>query len=324
MSSLEKKLSLLRRALGEASLSRDQSEALFFCPQCKKSGKKKQKLSIRLEDGVYHCWVCELKGKSLGRLFSQYAPGLLESLKDSGFSTGSTGNLSQESVTDSNVVITAPPGFTLLGASTELLDPDIKDCIKYCYSRGLTLSDLWYYKLGTCKSGKFRRRIIFPSFDAEGSLNYYTARAIDSSATMRYINSRVPKSEVVFNEINIDWKLPLTVVEGPFDLTKTTGNATCLLGSSLSRGSALFKRVARHGTPITLALDYDALKKSHSIAKLLTQYGVEVKTVSVPSDRDVGDMTKKECMSLMRTAAQWSSDDRLRHLISSIRSGSII
>lgn len=324
MTSLEKKLSLLRRAFGEPTVSRDGKEALFFCPQCKKSGKKKKKLSIRIEDGVYHCWVCELKGKSLIHLFGQYCPSLQESLRDTSYFRGNVGRSEPESVSDVKPEVLVPPGFVLLGASTSHVDPDIKDCIKYCYSRGLTLADLWYFKLGACTAGKLRRRVIFPSFDAEGKLNYFTARSIDPVDRMKYINSRVPKVDVIFNEINIDWSRTLTLVEGPFDMTKSPDNSTCLLGSSMSKDSALFKMIVRHSTPVVLALDYDARKKSHTIAKLLTAYGIDVKTVEVPSDRDLGDMTKLECESLVKCAAPWSSSDRLKHLISNIRSGSII
>ena len=324
MTTAAKKIALLKRAFGEPTLSRDQREAQLYCPQCKKNGKKKKKLSVRLEDGVYHCWVCELKGKNLGYLFKTYAPGLQDELRDAGFSTGSSGRQEAESAPEEVQSVSIPAGFILLASNADSSDPDVKDCIRYCYSRGLTLSDLWYFKLGTCKTGKFRRRVIFPSFDVEGELNYFTARAIDHVTVMKYLNSKVSKSDIIFNEINVDWKSELVLVEGPFDLTKTTGNAVCLLGSSLSKECALFKQIVKHQTPVILALDPDARKKSHTIAKLLTQYGIDVRTVNVPIGTDIGDMSKKQYDQLMTTAAPWQSSDRLLHLISNIKSGSII
>lgn len=324
MTTALKKIALLKRAFGEPTLSRDQREVQFRCPQCKKNGKDKKKLSIRLEDGLYHCWVCELKGKNLSYLFKTYAPRLQDELRDVGFSVGSSGRTEAESEPEEVQSVTIPSGFILLANSINSTDPDVKDCIRYCYSRGLTLSDLWYFKLGTCKTGKFRRRVIFPSFDAEGELNYFTARTIDPVTVMKYLNSKVSKSEIIFNEINIDWKSELVLVEGPFDLTKTTGNATCLLGSSLSKDCILFKQIVRHQTPVVLALDPDARKKSHTIAKLMTQYGISVRTVDVPAGTDIGDMSKKQYDQLMATAAPWRSSDRLLHLISNIKSGSII
>ena len=129
---------------------------------------------------------------------------------------------------------------------------------------------------------------------------------------------------MIFNEINIDWSRELTLVEGPFDLTKSNGNSACLLGSHLSKDSALFEKIARHRTPILLALDPDARKKSHDIAKLLNSYGVSIRTVDVPAGRDVGDMTKREFEQLIKSASEWDQRDRLLHLIANIRTGSII
>jgi hypothetical protein len=321
---ITKKVALLRRAFGEPQVSRDGKEAVLICPSCKKSGKTKRKLSVRLEDGAYHCWVCEIRGKNIFYLFRDYAPAYQEALRDSGFDLGGIGQTPAQSVPDEPVVLTVPPGFILLADSVGSPDPDVKDCIRYCQSRGLTQGDLWYFKLGTYKSGRFRRRVMMPSFDAEGVLNYFTARAIDGDAIVKYLNSKVPRGEVIFNELNIDWREPLTLVEGPFDLVKTTDNATCLLGSNLPKTSVLFRKIVRHGTRVTLALDPDARRKSHAIAKLLMSYGIEVMTVDVPSDRDVGDMTKKEYEVLIATATPWQASDRLLHLISNIRSGSII
>lgn len=319
-----RKVALLKRAFGEPEVSRDGKEALLVCPNCKRVGKTKRKLSVRLEDGVYHCWVCELKGKNLAYLFREFAPAHQEALRDSGFSVGVIGHTEAQGDAEEPVVLSVPPGFILLADSARSPDPDVKDCIRYCRARGLTQGDLWYFKLGTYLSGRYRRRVVMPSFDAEGALNYFTARAIDDCAGMKYLNSKVPRLEVIFNELNIDWAEPLTLVEGPFDLVKTTDNATCLLGSNLPKTSALFRQIVRHGTRVTLALDPDARRKSHAIAKLLSSYGIEVLTVDVPPERDVGDMTKREYEALIATASPWQASDRLLHLISNIRSGSII
>ena len=42
-----------------------------------------------------------------------------------------------------------------------------------------------------------------------GELNYFSARAIDDSR-YKYINSKNKKIDIVFNEINIDWKKELS------------------------------------------------------------------------------------------------------------------
>ena len=63
---------------------------------------------------------------------------------------------------------------------------------------------------------QLRRRVIIPSFDSEGFLNYFTARAIDES-TRKYVNPKVKRTDIIFNELNVDWKKELVIVEGPFD-----------------------------------------------------------------------------------------------------------
>lgn len=294
------------------------------CPSCKKEGKSKKKLSVRLGDGVFHCWVCGLKGQNIDFLFRKYAPSFLDEARAIRFAKNENTHKEDKDVSDDHQEAQLPKGFMLLASRTESQDPDVKEALRYCYDRGLNRRDLWYFKLGTCNSGPFRRRVIFPSFDAEGQLNYFTARAVDSVKSMKYINAKVPKKTVIFNEINIDWRKELCLVEGPFDLTKTVGNATCLLGSHLAHDSALGAQIIRHRTPILLALDPDAREKSHNIAKMLYSYDIRVRTVDVPSGRDVGDMTKEEFIRLVNTAKVWERDSRLLHMISNIKSGSIL
>ena len=57
---------------------------------------------------------------------------------------------------------------------------------------------------------------------------------IESSFYPKAINSRnFPKTELFFNQQNIDWRKPVTIVEGPFDAINTR-NAMALLGRTLS------------------------------------------------------------------------------------------
>ncbi len=316
---------MLRRAFGPGDLSRDGSDMQLSCPSCKKKeGKAKKKLSVRLEDGVFHCWVCGYKGQNVEHLFKKFASSFLEEARSLRFTKNENTHRDEQDVPDEHQEVQVPPGFILLASHTESLDPDVREAVRYCLDRGLTLRDLWYFKLGTCTSGSLRRRVIFPSFDAEGQHNYFTARSIDPAKTMKYINAKVPKKVVIFNEINIDWTRELNLVEGPFDLTKAGNNSTCLLGSHLSHDSALAQSIIRHRTPVLLALDPDAREKSHNIAKMLYSYGVRVRTVNVAAGRDVGDMSKSEFSELLKTASVWERDNRLLHLISNIKSGSIL
>ena len=325
MVSVTEKVSILRQSFGAVELSRDKVNASVKCPKCAKPSSTKKKLVIRLDDGRYHCWVCGLKGRSLGTLYKKYAPSRIEDVKKI---TGKAARISfdapdvEEEVEEKLVI---PRGFKLLGPLVgKTRDPDIKAALFYCRKRGLSTRDLWHYRIGTCTTGRFRRRIIIPSFDDEGHLNYYSGRTIDEDTGMKYVNASVPKVSVVFNDLNINWSKELALVEGPLDLVKCDMNATCLLGSHLSTESLLFSKIVKHQTPVVIALDPDARKKSHDIAKSLTSYGVSVRMANIPDNKDVGDMSRKEFASVRSAAQKWFVEDRLYDLIARIRSGTVI
>lgn len=188
-----------------------------------------------------------------------------------------------------------PDGFELIG---ELLvrgvrDPDHVACLKYLADRGITENVAWAFRLGVASDAASRRRVIVPSFDGDGKLNYFTARSAGDTWP-KYLNPEADRRSVVFNEIDIDWTRELTIVEGPFDLLSCYGmNATCALGSWLDERYALFKKIVLNKTPIVLAFDPDAVGKQNKVADLLLSYGIPVRGVSwsgQPTDVDPGKL----------------------------------
>jgi hypothetical protein len=319
------KLGFLKKALGPHEKSKDGINYAFRCPSCASDGSNKKKLVIKVDTGIYQCWVCDLKGKTLDYLFKKFRPSFLQEYL--GVFSRKSLSLSPEERLDNEIQqVQLPKGFKVLAANLKAVDPDLCAVKRYATSRYLTHPDLWYFKIGTCLQGRYRRRLIIPSFDAEGVLNYYVARAIDKSQTMKYLNAKIPKKDIIFNEINLDWKQELTLVEGPFDLMKCNQNATCILGSNLNEKYLLFKKIVENKTPVLLALDPDATKKMHDIARLLSSYGINVRIASVSNTiyEDVGSMSKEEFLSLKGSAHEWSGKDRLIHMINGIKSGSII
>jgi hypothetical protein len=322
---VDEKLRFIRRVFGSIDISRDGINVAVKCPSCAQTGSLKKKLVLRIDTDQYHCWVCGTKGRSYVSLLRKHHSSFVDEYQKKFAKATVSSRLSFDNTNDVEVEkIKIPKNFSLLGNLIADKDPDVRAVISYITSRGLTIKDAWRYKMGTCRRGKFRRRVIIPSFDCSGELNYYVARAIDKDATRRYINSSVPKSEVIFNELTLKWNEEMTLVEGPFDLVKCDRNATCLLGSNLSSKMALFKKIVKNQTPIILALDPDAIKKSHEIAKMLSSYGVDVKMMNVPNGRDVGDMSHSEFLTRKDSARLWNSSDRLYHMIGEIRSGSVI
>ena len=317
---LKKRINLIKTAFGNALLDRDGVNVAVSCvnKKCSTFNKKhKKKLCLRVDNEFYHCWVCGYRGKGLARFFKIHSPRHYHQASQ----------LFQKSVKEKELEtpdrVVLPDDFRLLATVGPSDDPDLKACRNYALQRGLTEKHLWYFRMGAVSSGNFRRRVIIPSFDSEGYLNYFTARAIDES-TRKYVNPKVKRTEIVFNELNIDWKKELTLVEGPFDLIKSTQNSTCLLGSTLSENHELFQKIARNQTPVVLALDPDASKKSQEIAALLSSFDVQVRVLDISPYDDVGDMPIGRLAEVLPQAVPWSSNDRLRALISTIKSGSLI
>ena len=76
----------------------------------------------------------------------------------------------------------------------------------------------------------------------------------------KYKNPPTSK-DMVFNELYVDWKNDVVVVEGVFDAI-IAGNAVPILGSTLNESSSLFEKICEEDSPVYIALDPDAEKKS--------------------------------------------------------------
>jgi hypothetical protein len=133
----------------------------------------------------------------------------------------------------------------------------------------------------------------------------------------------VKRKDIIFNEINIRWNEPLTLVEGPFDLMKCNWNATAMLGSYLDETYQLFQTIVKNNTEVVLAMDSDAENKRIKIAQKLKSYGINVKCVNLGKFNDVGEMSKHEFDHALSTAQEWTAVSLLSSKIGRIRSSSI-
>ncbi len=321
MYSAKEKIDFIQKVFGPCIVSSDGVNVAVQCPNCDSNNQTKKKLSIRLDTDVCHCWVCGLKSRSLAPIIRKfYSRSNLEEYYHR-FKERVVSSFEPDETQEIKVSI--PMGFKLLAPSRTVIDPDFRSVLRYLKKRGLNQRALWYHRLGTCTSGRFRRRVIIPSFDFEGRLNYYVGRSIDNEENRRYINAQVPKVDIIFNELNIRWDQELTIVEGPFDLMKCNDNATCLLGSGLSNESKLFNRIITHQTPVLLGLDPDMKDKIQKISKKLSEFNVSVRILDVGEKDDVGEMTRQEFENARINAQLWSQDDMIFHMIDSIGSSSM-
>ncbi len=95
-----------------------------------------------------------------------------------------------------------------------------------------------------------------------------------------------------------------------------------MLGSWLSEEYLLFRKIVQNQTPVTICFDPDAKDKAHKIAANLSNFCVSVKLTD-HSDKDFGDMSKKEVDYYLETAKLYDNALRMSYLLSGINSGSI-
>ena len=292
--SITDKLTFIESVFGRGHLSGNGKNFDIRCPICAPTDPNKKKLSILTADDRLHCWVCGFKARSLAPLIKKFGTqSQLDKYREL-FGGPESGNHLVTGEKTEEAKLELPKDFQLL-TQAPVSDPDVKAAWRYIIGRGLSEKDAWYFKFGVSNETRWKRRVIMPSFDAEGKLNYFTARAIDKEKRPKYDNPEVDKNPVVFNDINIDWSQRLVLCEGPFDLVKCPENSTAILGSDLDERHEVFNKILLNTTPVALALDGDMwLTKTPKIVKKLQEYNVEVVVVDVRPWGDPGSMSRFE------------------------------
>ena len=285
-----KKINILKEVLGD--YSNIGSEMLFFCPKCKHH---KRKLSVNISKDAFKCWICDWHGKSIRRIVLRFGNYLQQKAWNE--------LVGIVEITDYEKLFSSIDAKQELEEFIELPSEFISLCNKdvslnslearrYLRDRGITKENILFWKMGFAVSGEFEGRIIIPSFNDMGKLNYFIARRYDDKNWMRYKNPKVNK-DIIFNELMIDWNEDITIVEGVFDAIKAK-NAIPLLGSTLREESKLFKQLLKHDSEIYIALDPDAEKKAERLIKSLMSYDAEVYKIDISGKKDVGEMTHEE------------------------------
>ena len=263
----------------------------FDCPVCSfdlkglEDGDGKGNLEINYRKNIYKCWACSDTNNTRGRLhylMSKWANPHQKKI----FSLAVPEEFKESAEEWDDIVI--PKGFTsLLGGND--LDIRYKEAINYLTRRGITKECVRKYKLGYTTIGKYSHRIIFPSYDKKGELNYFVARSYVNTK-LKYKNPKVQKDNIIFNEDNINWKKDIYLVEGVFDMVFLS-NAIPLLGKTVSEHlwSELYKRAK---ADIIICLDGDAWASTQKLFDKLNG-GIlhkRIKVLKLPKDKDIGDL----------------------------------
>ena len=318
----EEKLSILENIFGECDRRGEQVN--FFCkePDCNPDEKK---LTVNIGKNVCRCWRCGYGYGDIQYLIRKYGRQYYNkwldlcgiSLRDVSdlkylIETGIDGGI-KEIIREDPVEL--PPEYVSIAHNWDSIL--MRAPINYLKNRGFTRRDIIRWQIGFVHTGLYRDRVIFPSFDETGKLNYWIGRKITKCEHRdRYMNPKRDKSQLIFNEFMIDWGAPVVLIEGVFDAAKVArGNAIPTLGSSITEQSRLFKKIVENKTSVIFGFDADAIEKTMKLAKLFESYGISTKEALIDRERDFGAMNAGEVERRIRKSESRSEDDLLRKLL---------
>ena len=293
-------ITILDTTLGVGS-SLKGNEQQHHCPFCHHH---KKKLQVNLDTQQWHCWVCNSKGRSISSLLRK----LNVDKRDLDRLHKIYGDEPAYSPTEEYVIkLQLPKEFKqLYFKPSGLFNPIYNKAVHYLTQRGITDLEIVKYNIGYCEDGLYSGRIIIPSYDENGELNYFIARSFYEDEKMKYKNPPVNRDVIVF-ENQINWNEPITLVEGAFDAFSVKRNVIPLLGKFLL--SKLKNKIFEKGVKeITIMLDSDAIEDSTKHSEWFMKNGIKVKNI-IPTGKDAGELGYERVNQLIKTTTETGWDD---------------
>ncbi len=303
-------VSTLSNALG-SYLTLKGNELAFYCPFC---NHHKQKLQVNTETQKWHCWTCNSGGKKLTSLLRKLDVDrktisiIREIYGDSNYTP-------QQEDAETKVYISLPKEYISLNEEPVGFNPEYKHAIHYLTERGITQKDIVKYNIGYCKEGLYARRVIIPSYNADGSLNYFVSRSYYTDEKMKYKNPPISKNIIAF-ESQVNWNEPIILCEGVFDAITIKRNAIPLLGKFPSK--QLVEKIFMSGvSDIIISLDNDAMSEALKAAEYFRKNGIQVKMMYL-KDKDAADMGYEKFYEELKKTKEFTSEELLLNKINSL------
>ena len=262
----------------------------------------KPKLQINVRTQKWHCWVSNVGGRTLFQLFKKVSASHqhFDELREL---VGDSPRYKKKTDTKADKVVQLPNEFTTLYNGTDSIVK--RHALSYLYKRNIDDSDILKYNIGYCDEGLYSNRIIIPSYDLNGQLNFFIGRDFYNSK-MKYRNSPTTKNVIGF-ELFINWDEPIILCEGVFDAMSFKRNAIPLFGKTVM--SKLQKKIIEFKVKtIYLALDNDAMVDAVEISENFIDNGIEVRMMKF-EEKDPNEIGFKKLLYLInRTQIMRFSD----------------
>ena len=249
-------IDILEGFLGKSAKHNESKGQLAFdCPACaiEGDGINKHNLEVNYKRGIFRCWSCMYKNNMHGhvpKLITRFGnTQLLKEyliLKPDTYENTGAGEYAE---------VKMPKGYKKLHGCPKN-SPKYQAVMKYLTDRRIGADIIERYNIGYTLTGEFKDRIIIPSYDSFGELNYFIARGFSRRTKPKYLNPEAEKQEIIFNEDKVNWDATIYLVEGVFDHI-VVPNSIPLLGKFIS--PKLFHLLyTKASANIVILLDDDA------------------------------------------------------------------
>jgi DNA primase len=264
----------------------------FDCPVCSYDlkgldrGDGKGNLEVNYQLGVFKCWACSetnyTKGR-LGKLIKKW--GTSRHLRD--FELLSPEEFHYKN-TKYNKELKLPIGYVSL-MDISPYDLNGKQAWNYLRKRNISKELVQKYKIGFTTEGEYKFRIIVPSYNLNGELQFFIARSYVNSK-LKYKNPEQEKSNIIFNDEHINWDDDIYLVEGVFDMFFIE-NSIPLLGKVVP--DSLWQRLYEECKGnVIICLDGDAWEDSVRLYEKINggKLRGRVRVVKLPTDKDIAEL----------------------------------
>ena len=287
---MNKIVNLLNRVLSDKGLKlKKQDEYMYWSPFVTHH---KRKLQINIKNQNWHCWVSNVGGRNFYQLFKKVSASreqfaeLVELVGENKYY--------KVKKDDSKIIVTLPKEFKPLWNGGDGIVK--RHALNYLYKRGITDKDIMKHNIGFCDEGQYSNRIIIPSYDSDGQLNFFVGRDFYNSK-MKYKNSPTPKDVIGF-DLFVNWDEPIILCEGVFDAMAFKRNAIPLFGKNVMK--KLHKKIIESQVKtLYLALDNDAKSDAIKISDTFLNEGIDVKLVML-KDKDPSEIGFEGLLSYLK------------------------
>lgn len=264
-------------------------QASWNCPVCDE-GKGKGNFEVNYFKDVYQCWSCAETQDTHGSIFKLIRTyGNKQQLRNYIL-------LRPDSIKKSSLpekVFTGLPEEFIKFSDSNPNSIYHKQAYNYIKGdRGITDEIINKYNIGYAIEGHYHHRIIIPSHNIEGEIDYFSARSY-IGAKRKYDNPEAPKEKVIFNESYIDWNKDVYVVEGALDHI-VVENSIPMLGKKLY--PLLWNKLYDNSKAnVIIAIDPDAMGSVKGVYKELNggKLRGRVKALLYRSEFDLCDLHKR-------------------------------